>query len=110
MRLCSCRDASHPLRGVLVSRTRSVCTGPTGIGSNKYANFTPFATSGAGAQGIAQFMPGTARTYGLKNPFNAAEAIDAQGRLMRDLLVRWTDLAWEIAPYGAAPPTKDLCG
>jgi soluble lytic murein transglycosylase-like protein len=31
------------------------------------SNFNPFAVSGAGAQGIAQFMPGTARGYGLAN-------------------------------------------
>ena len=40
----------------------------------------------AGAQGIAQFMPGTARALGLRDPFDAAQAIDAQAHLMRDLL------------------------
>ena len=32
------------------------------------SNFNPFARSPAGAQGIAQFMPGTARAYGLQQP------------------------------------------
>ncbi len=50
------------------------------------SNFNPFARSPAGAQGIAQFMPGTARAYGLSNPFDAEQAIDAQARLMADLL------------------------
>src|SRR3954463_344157 len=40
------------------------------------SNFTPNAVSSAGAQGIAQFMPGTARTYGLRDPFDPAAAID----------------------------------
>ena len=39
-----------------------------------------------GAQGIAQFMPATARAFGLANPFDAEQAIDAQAHLMRDLL------------------------
>src|SRR5919108_6045763 len=42
------------------------------------SNFNPFAESGAGAQGIAQFTPGTAQTYGLANPFDPAASIDAQ--------------------------------
>ena len=32
------------------------------------SDFNPFARSPAGAQGIAQFMPGTARAYGLREP------------------------------------------
>src|SRR4051812_34512431 len=35
------------------------------------SGFNPFAVSSAGAQGIAQFMPGTAASYGLSNPFDA---------------------------------------
>ena len=50
------------------------------------SNFNPFAVSPAGAQGIAQFMPGTARAYGLEDPFDAPAAIDAQAHLMSDLL------------------------
>jgi len=38
------------------------------------SNFDPHATSPAGAQGIAQFMPSTAASYGLRNPFDPAEA------------------------------------
>jgi soluble lytic murein transglycosylase-like protein len=30
------------------------------------------------AQGIAQFMPGTATSYGLRNPYDPVEAIDAE--------------------------------
>ena len=37
--------------------------------------FDASAVSHAGAQGIAQFMPGTARLRGLQDPFNPAEAI-----------------------------------
>jgi soluble lytic murein transglycosylase-like protein len=50
------------------------------------SGFNPFARSPAGAQGIAQFMPGTAQAIGLDDPFEAEQATDAQAHLMRDLL------------------------
>src|SRR5439155_7925163 len=53
------------------------------------SGFNPFAVSRAGARGIAQFTPGTARSYGLGNPFDAGAAIDAQAQLMRHLLRRF---------------------
>src|SRR5438477_8506491 len=40
------------------------------------SRFNDFAVSHAGAQGIAQFMPGTASELRLTNPFDAIAAID----------------------------------
>lgn len=42
------------------------------------SNFDPKAVSRRGAQGIAQFMPGTARWRGLADPFKPAEALKNQ--------------------------------
>jgi hypothetical protein len=67
------------------------------------SNFNPFARSPAGAQGIAQFMPGTARAYGLRNPFDAEAAIDAQARMMSDLLRRFGTASLALAAYNAGP-------
>lgn len=44
------------------------------------SGFNPKAVSPAGAQGIAQFMPGTAAAYGLTDPFDPIASIAAQGR------------------------------
>jgi soluble lytic murein transglycosylase-like protein len=74
------------------------------------SNFNPFARSPAGAQGIAQFMPGTARAYGLRNPFDAAQAIDAQAHLMRDLLRRFGSVPLALAAYNAGPGAVTRCG
>jgi hypothetical protein len=74
------------------------------------SNFNPFAVSGAGARGIAQFMPGTARTYGLGNPFDAAASIDAQAHLMRDLLRRFGSVSLALAAYNAGPGAVESCG
>ncbi len=74
------------------------------------SNFNPFAQSPAGAQGIAQFMPGTARAVGLDDPFDAAQAIDAQARLMRDLLRRFAAVPLALAAYNAGPAPVAACG
>jgi hypothetical protein len=74
------------------------------------SNFNPLATSGAGAQGIAQFMPGTAAAYGLTDPFDAAKAIDAQGHLMHDLLRQFGAVPLALAAYNAGPAAVQRCG
>jgi hypothetical protein len=74
------------------------------------SGFNPFATSPAGAQGIAQFMPGTARGIGLKNPFDARAAIDAQAHLMRDLLRQFGAVPLALAAYNAGPAPVAGCG
>src|SRR4051812_12168626 len=72
--------------------------------------FNPFAVSGAGAQGIAQFMPETARGLGLENPFDPEQAIDAQAHLMRDLLRQFGSVALALAAYNAGPGPVQACG
>jgi len=74
------------------------------------SGFNPFARSSAGAQGIAQFMPGTAAAYGLDDPFDAAAAIDAQAHLMRDLLRRFGSVPLALAAYNAGPGAVESCG
>jgi hypothetical protein len=74
------------------------------------SNFNPFARSPAGAQGIAQFMPGTARGMGLRNPFDPDQAIDAQAHLMRDLLRRFGSVPLALAAYNAGPGAVARCG
>jgi soluble lytic murein transglycosylase-like protein len=74
------------------------------------SHFNPFARSAAGAEGIAQFMPGTASAYGLHDAFDAPAAIDAQGHLMRDLLRRFGSVELALAAYNAGPARVAACG
>jgi soluble lytic murein transglycosylase-like protein len=74
------------------------------------SNFNPFAVSPAGARGIAQFMPATARSYGLADPNDAPAAIDAQAHLMRDLLRRFSSVALAVAAYNSGPGAVERCG
>ncbi|MBA2637032.1 MAG: lytic transglycosylase domain-containing protein [Solirubrobacterales bacterium] len=73
------------------------------------SNFNPFARSPVGAEGIAQFMPGTARAYGLRDAFNADAAIDAQAHLMRDLLRQFGSVPLALAAYNAGPGAVARC-
>jgi hypothetical protein len=73
------------------------------------SNFDPYAGSPAGAQGIAQFMPSTAAAYGLRNPFDPEEAIDAQAHLMSDLIRRFGSPQLALAAYNAGPAPVEAC-
>jgi soluble lytic murein transglycosylase-like protein len=66
------------------------------------------AVSPKGARGPMQFMPRTAARYGLKDPHNPKEAIDAAAHYLRDLLARFggrVDLV--LAAYNAGEGTVD---
>lgn len=66
------------------------------------------AISPKGARGLMQFMPDTARRYGLHDPHDARAALDAGARYLRDLLVRFNgrlDLA--LAAYNAGEGTVE---
>ena len=65
------------------------------------SGFNPRAVSPAGALGIAQFMPATARSYGLRDPFDPLASIDAQAHLMSDLLRRFHSVPLALAAYNA---------
>jgi hypothetical protein len=73
------------------------------------SNFNPFASSPAGAQGIAQFIPSTAGAYGLRDPFNPVEAIDAQAHLMSDLIRQFGSPQLALAAYNAGPAPVEAC-
>jgi Transglycosylase SLT domain/D-alanyl-D-alanine carboxypeptidase len=74
------------------------------------SGFNPFSVSPAGAQGIAQFTPDTAAVYGLSNPFDPAQSINAQAHLMRDLLRQFGAVPLALAAYNAGPGAVAHCG
>jgi soluble lytic murein transglycosylase-like protein len=63
--------------------------------------FRPNAISPKGAEGIAQFMPGTAKIRGLGNSFDVIEALDASSRYLNDLRLRFGNLGLAAAAYNA---------
>ncbi|MFG1302219.1 lytic transglycosylase domain-containing protein [Xanthobacter sp. V3C-3] len=67
------------------------------------SSFRPDVVSHKGAQGIAQFMPGTARERGLDNPFDPEAAIPASAALLADLNRKFGNLGLAAAAYNAGP-------
>lgn len=61
------------------------------------------AVSPAGAQGVAQFMPGTARERGLADPFDPQEAIAHSAALLADLVRQFGNLGLAAAAYNGGP-------
>jgi hypothetical protein len=67
----------------------------------KESRFDPHAVSPKGAQGIAQFMPETAKTRGLINPFTPVEALHASAHLLSELKDIFGNLGLAAAAYNA---------
>ncbi len=67
----------------------------------KESRFRQDAVSPKGAQGIAQFMPGTAALRGLADPFDPNEAVYASAHYLRDLSDRFGNLGLAAAAYNA---------
>ena len=67
------------------------------------SSFRASVVSPAGAQGIAQFMPGTAHERGLADPFDPEQAIPKAAALLADLRQQFGSLGMAAAAYNAGP-------
>ena len=67
------------------------------------SRFRNEVVSRAGAQGIAQFMPGTAAERGLDDPFDPLQALPASAGFLRELTKRFGNFGLAAAAYNGGP-------
>lgn len=67
----------------------------------KESMFDPNAVSPKGAQGLAQFMPGTAERRGLSDPFDPLAAVAASADYLSDLKKEFGNMGLAAAAYNA---------
>ena len=67
------------------------------------SNFDPRAVSSAGARGLGQLMPATARELGVRDSFDPEQNLDGAARYLSKQLARFGSAHYALAAYHAGP-------
>jgi cell wall-associated NlpC family hydrolase len=77
--------------------------------ASQESGFDSGAVSSAGAQGLMQFMPATARGLGV-NPLDPASAVNGAAKYLSDLTQQFGSTSLALAAYNAGPGTVSRHG
>jgi len=76
----------------------------------KESAWNPGARSSAGAQGLGQLMPDTARGLGVSNPFDPVQSLTGSARYLSQQLKRFGSYEKALAAYNAGPGNVERYG
>jgi soluble lytic murein transglycosylase-like protein len=92
--------SSHDMEAALL---RAVIVVESGFNEN--------AVSSAGAQGLMQLMPATAKRFGVSDTFDPAQNVNAGAQYLRELIDRYeNDLELALAAYNAGENAVERYG
>jgi soluble lytic murein transglycosylase-like protein len=74
------------------------------------SRYNPFAISKAGAAGLGQLMPGTAKELGVANRFDPLANLSGAARYLRQMLDRFGTVHMALAAYNAGPGAVERAG
>jgi soluble lytic murein transglycosylase-like protein len=75
------------------------------------SSYDPTARSRAGAMGLSQLMPETARDMGVTNPFDPAQNVHGGAKYLSGLINKYHgDIKLALAAYNAGPGAVDRAG
>jgi soluble lytic murein transglycosylase-like protein len=101
-----CFFKAHPPLAPLIARAEGRHRLPPGLLAavvETESNLRIHRISAAGAMGLGQIAPATARVLGLADPFDPAENLDAAARYLAAQLAAFHDLGLALAAYNAGP-------
>ncbi|MGH2461094.1 MAG: lytic transglycosylase domain-containing protein [Chloroflexota bacterium] len=105
--------APDALRGLIATAARQEKIPPALLSAvvEVESGFQPHAVSRAGARGLTQLMPGTARSLGVTDSFDPWQNLVGGARFLHGLLDRYPgNLSLAVAAYNAGPGAVDAAG
>lgn len=75
------------------------------------SGYDPLARSGAGAMGLTQLMPGTAKSLGVENPFDPWQSLTGGANYLSQMIKKYNgDIRLALAAYNAGPGAVEKYG